>query len=58
MLEIETNTGQTVYIAPSHVVSVVPDETLRFVVIALSTGQSFHVTGSAKQAAEKISAAL
>jgi hypothetical protein len=55
MLEITTQTGDTVYISPSHVVVVTPDSTGRFAKIVMVDGQVFEVRTSAMDAAAKVS---
>jgi hypothetical protein len=55
MLEITTQTGDTVYISPSHVVVVTPDSTGRFAKIVMADGQVFEVKASAMDTAAKVS---
>ena len=59
MLEITTDAGQKVYIAPSHVVAVASEAGFdQYADIIMAAGPNIKVTGSAKQIAQKVSNAL
>jgi hypothetical protein len=59
MLEVTRDTGQPVYIAPSHVVAVMPvSGGDNYAEIVLSAGPNIKVRGRAKQIAQNVSNAL
>ena len=63
MLELIRDTGSMVYIAPSHVVTVMPVRagglsSEVYADIVISVGPHIKVRGTAKQIAEKVSKAL
>ena len=63
MLELIRDTGSMVYIAPSHVVTVMPVRagglsSEAYADIVISVGPHIKVRGNAKEIAEKVSKAL
>lgn len=59
MLEITIESGQKVYIAPRHVVTVASDSGFdQYANIIMAVGPDLKAKGSAKQIAEKVSTAL
>ena len=59
MLEITIPSGQKVYIAPRHVVTVAPESGFdQNADIVMAEGPNLKAKGSAKQIAEKVSHAL